>query len=120
LRTNYLSNQVDKGQLNKSIREFLAPRTVIRITVRPSQMLYLSTVQKVRCHHMYRVLVQIHGDEYIFVASRAELDEAIRLVDGLRIYWPREYVVRDSEGNEIDLTGCAELEPERGTASPVS
>ena len=69
---------------------------------------------------MYRVLVQIRGNEYIFVASREELDEAVKLVDGLRVCWPREYVVRDSEGNDMDLTGCTELEPERGAASSVS
>ena len=67
---------------------------------------------------MYHVFVQLDDCEFVTVACRDELEEAIHLIDGLNAYWPREYVVRDSEGNDVDLTRYTAIEPERGATSP--
>lgn len=52
---------------------------------------------------MYSVLVQLDDGEFQHVASRGDLEQAVQLVGELNIYWPHEYVVRDSNGNNIDL-----------------
>lgn len=77
-------------------------------------------MHKVRCDYMYRVFVQLDGGEYLFVAGREELEEALDLVEGLISYWPRKYVVRDPVGCDIDLITSIASEPERDTALPLS
>jgi hypothetical protein len=49
------------------------------------------------------------------LASRAELEQAVELAKALKAAWPRKYLVCDPEGNDVDLTEYAAIEPERGT-----
>jgi hypothetical protein len=51
---------------------------------------------------MYSVFTKLGDGEFLFVASRDELLQAANLVQELNANWPREYVVRDSKGNEIE------------------
>jgi hypothetical protein len=50
------------------------------------------------------VLRKIESDEYLHVVSRDELERAVQLVRELKALWPGEYIVRDSEGNDVDLS----------------
>ena len=68
---------------------------------------------------MYHVFVQLDDCEFVTVACRDELEEAIHLIHGLNAYWPREYVVRDSEGHDVDLTRYTAIKPERVAASAI-
>jgi hypothetical protein len=45
---------------------------------------------------MYSVFKQIGNGEFIDVASRDELEEAVQLAHVLNAEWPGEYEVRDS------------------------
>jgi hypothetical protein len=56
-----------------------------------------------RSNTMYSVFVQLCDGEFLFIASREDLEEAVKLVEALGAQWPHEYVVRDSEGNDVDL-----------------
>ena len=51
----------------------------------------------------YSVFVQLGDGEFLHVASREDLEQAVQLVKALKASWPQEYVVRDSEGNDVDL-----------------
>lgn len=51
---------------------------------------------------MYSVFTKLGDGEFIFVASRQELEQAGELIQELSVNWPHEYVVRDSDGNDID------------------
>ncbi len=53
---------------------------------------------------MYRVFRQLENGEFVHVAARDELEQAVQLVEALNAHWPGEYVVRDSEGKDVDLT----------------
>jgi hypothetical protein len=53
---------------------------------------------------VYRVFTKLGDCEFLFVASREELEQAAKLVQELNANWPNEYVVRDSKGNNVDLT----------------
>ncbi len=53
---------------------------------------------------MYSVFKQLGNGEFVHVASRDELEQAVQLVEALYAHWPGEYVVRDSEGNAVHLT----------------
>jgi hypothetical protein len=53
---------------------------------------------------VYRVFKRLGNGEFLQVASLYELDQAVRLVEALNAHWPGEYVVQDSEGNDVDLT----------------
>ena len=50
---------------------------------------------------MYDVFPKLGDGEFLFVASREELEQAAQLVQELNANWPNEYVVRDSKGNEV-------------------
>ena len=69
---------------------------------------------------MYCVLVQLDDGEFVVVASRDELEAAVQVIEGLNAHWPREYVVRDSKGNDVDLIRYTAIQPELGAASPVN
>ena len=69
---------------------------------------------------MYRVLAQLDDGEFLIVACRDKLEEAIQLLQRLKAYWPREYVVRDSQGHDVDLGRYPGTEPECGAASSIS
>lgn len=66
---------------------------------------------------MYRVLAQLDDGEFVVVACRDELKEAVQLIEGLNAHWPKEYVVRDSQGSDVDITRYKGTESERGVAS---
>jgi hypothetical protein len=51
---------------------------------------------------VYNVFVHLGDGEFLFVASRKEFEQAAQLVQELKANWPNEYVVRDSEGNDVD------------------
>ena len=53
---------------------------------------------------MYTVFKQLENGELEHVAERNELEQAVQLVEALNAHWPGEYVVRDSEGNDVDLS----------------
>jgi hypothetical protein len=55
---------------------------------------------------VYSVFRQLWNGELLHVASRDELEQAVQLVEKLKALWPGEgeYVVRDSEGNDVDFT----------------
>lgn len=65
---------------------------------------------------MYQVMAQLDDGEFLIVAYRDNLEEAAELIEGLNSYWPREYLVCDSQGNEVDLTTYTVTGPERRTA----
>ncbi len=52
---------------------------------------------------MYSVFKQLGNGEFVHIASRDEFEQAMQLVEVLNGHWPGEYVVRDSEGNDVDL-----------------
>jgi len=45
---------------------------------------------------MYSILKQLESGEFVQVASRDELEQAVRLAHALNAEWPGEYEVRDS------------------------
>jgi len=45
---------------------------------------------------MYTVLKQLENGEFVHVAFRDELEEAVQLAQSLIVQWPGEYEVRDS------------------------
>jgi hypothetical protein len=52
---------------------------------------------------VYSVFKQLENGELEHVAYRDELEQPVQLVEALNAHWPGEYVVRDSEGNDVDL-----------------
>jgi hypothetical protein len=50
---------------------------------------------------MYTVLTRLGNGELILVASREDMNQAVRLAQSLNASWPREYVVRDPQGNHF-------------------
>ncbi len=68
---------------------------------------------------MYQVLVQLDDREFAIVACRDELSEAVDLIERLCAYWPREYVVRDSQGHDVDLVRNTMIGLGRGATLPA-
>jgi hypothetical protein len=68
---------------------------------------------------MYSLFVQLGDGEFLQVASRNDLEEAVQLMDAFRASWPREYVVRDSDGNDVDPTEQLPIQSERSAESPI-
>jgi len=52
---------------------------------------------------MYSVLKQLENGEFVRVASRDELEQAVRLAHALNAEWPGEYEVRDSRATLVRL-----------------
>jgi len=52
---------------------------------------------------MYSVLKQIENGEFVHVASRDELEQAVKLAHALNAEWPGEYEVRDSHAALVRL-----------------
>ena len=50
---------------------------------------------------MFSVLTRLEDGEVMFVASREQLGQATQLAQEFNASWPREYVVRDSEGKNV-------------------
>lgn len=53
---------------------------------------------------VYSVFRQLGDGDFLHVASRDDLEEALHLIGDLNTHWPGGYIVRDSEGNDVDLT----------------
>jgi len=53
---------------------------------------------------MYSVFTKLGEGEFLFVASRDKLEQAAQLVQKLNATWPREYLIRDSKGNQFHPT----------------
>ena len=55
---------------------------------------------------MYSVFRQLGNGEFIQIASRDQLEQAVQLVVALKALWPKEgrFVVRDSNGKDVYLT----------------
>ena len=52
---------------------------------------------------MYSVLKQIENGEFVHVAFRDELEQAVKLAHVLNAEWPGEYEVRDSHAALVRL-----------------
>jgi hypothetical protein len=52
---------------------------------------------------MYSVLKQLESGEFVHVASRDELEKAVKLAHALNAEWPGEYEVRDSHATLVRL-----------------
>ena len=52
---------------------------------------------------MYSVFTKNSDGEFILIAFCDDLEEAVKLVKTLGAEWPREYVVRDSKGKDVEL-----------------
>jgi hypothetical protein len=50
---------------------------------------------------MYTAFKQLENGEFVRVASRDELEEAVQLVDSLNDFWPGKYEVRDSDAQAV-------------------
>ena len=52
---------------------------------------------------MYRVFRQLEDGELVHIAFRYQFEQAAELVATLSATWPGEYVVQNSEENDIEL-----------------
>jgi GGDEF domain-containing protein len=68
---------------------------------------------------MYKVFARLGDGEFLLVGPSDELEQAVQLAEKLNGRWPRESVVRDSRGNDVDFGRPVPMEPERGTVSPT-
>lgn len=50
---------------------------------------------------MFTMFRQLEKDEFLLVASREEIEDALQLKQAFNTDWPGEYVIRDAEGNDI-------------------
>jgi hypothetical protein len=50
---------------------------------------------------MYTAFKQLQNGEFIQVASRYQLEEAVQLVNSLNAAWPGEYEVRESDTKAV-------------------
>jgi hypothetical protein len=50
---------------------------------------------------MYTAFKQLENGEFVRVASRDELEEAVQLVESLNDYWPGGYEVRESRSQMV-------------------
>jgi hypothetical protein len=53
---------------------------------------------------VYRVFRQLGNGELLHVASCDEFEKVMRLVKAFKAHWPGGYLVRDSQGNDVDRT----------------
>lgn len=60
---------------------------------------------------MYNVLKQLENGEFVHVASRDELEQAVQLAQSLNVHWPGEYEVRDSPLGRVRLPLSAVWQP---------
>jgi hypothetical protein len=52
---------------------------------------------------MYTIFWKLKNGEYAEIAYRTDLDAVVRLVQALRAIFPGEYLVKDAEGNNVDI-----------------
>ena len=69
---------------------------------------------------MYSVFKQFENGEFLHVASRDELEQAVQLVGAFNVHWPGEYVVRDLEGNDVDLTEYPVINASAALCHPIT
>lgn len=67
---------------------------------------------------MYSVFTKLGDGDFLYVATRDNLEQAVQLADALNASWPRDYVVRDSQGNDIDFSAGRSMELERSQWNP--
>jgi hypothetical protein len=53
---------------------------------------------------MYSVLKRLENGEFVDVASREDLQQALQLAQSLNVHWPGEYQVRDSRSEAIGIS----------------
>jgi hypothetical protein len=56
---------------------------------------------------MYTVLKRLENGEFVHVASRDELQQALQLAQSLNVHWPGEYEVRDPRSEVIGFPSSA-------------
>ena len=62
---------------------------------------------------MYSVLKQLENGEFVHVAARDDLPQALELAESLKIHWPGEYEIRDSHSAVVKIaeTPASETRP---------
>jgi hypothetical protein len=68
---------------------------------------------------MYCVFVQLGDGEFLYVASRDDFRGAVELVEGFKAHWPHNYVVLNSEGDDIQLEESRATSPELGSVAGI-
>jgi len=53
---------------------------------------------------MYVVLKRLEDGEFVHVASRDDLQEAVQLAQSLNALWPGEYEIRNSNSEVVSLS----------------
>lgn len=69
---------------------------------------------------MYKVFTKLGDGEWMYVATREDLDQAVLLVESLNASWPREYVVRDSQGNGVTFGQERSMQPEHRSVPHIT
>jgi len=69
---------------------------------------------------VYSVFTRLGDGEFLYVASRDDLERAVQLAEALNESWPREYEVRDSHGNTVEPVEKRSMESERRNVSPAT
>ena len=69
---------------------------------------------------MFKLYARLGDGEFIYVASRNNLQDALQLADALNASWPREYEVRDAQGNSVNFPEGRPVEHERLASSPIN
>jgi hypothetical protein len=64
---------------------------------------------------MYTLLKRLENGEFVHVASRDDLQQALQLAQSLNAHWPGEYEVRDSGSEVIGLPFSANAEARHGS-----
>jgi len=54
---------------------------------------------------MHSVFTRLGDGELLLIASFEELNRASQLVKDLREHFPHEYLIRDSDGNIVEIEG---------------
>ncbi len=68
---------------------------------------------------MFKLYARLGDGEFVYVASRNDLQESLQLADLLNASWPRQYEVRDAQGNAVNFLERQSVESERCASSPI-
>jgi hypothetical protein len=69
---------------------------------------------------VYAVFAKLGNGECVYVASRDDLKQAVQFAQELNDKWPREYVVRDSMGNDVDHKEFPAIQREGSAVSTLN
>ena len=69
---------------------------------------------------MYRVFTKLGDGEWMHVATREKLEQAVQLAVSLNASWPREYVVRDSQGNGVTFGHERSTHPDHRSVARIT